>query len=79
MIGRSTLSFETVETNNKSNVSFISAYFVNTGFLTGEFCVLTRQAELRVNPTFAFNLANFYVGDVCELVCHRNLHPLLVA
>jgi hypothetical protein len=36
--------------------------------------LLTRQAELRVNPAVAFYLANFYVGDVCELVCHRNLH-----
>jgi hypothetical protein len=36
--------------------------------------VLTRQAELGVHPTVAFYLANFYVGDVCELVCHRDLH-----
>jgi hypothetical protein len=43
-------------------------YFVNAGFFTGEFGVLTRQAELRANPAVAFYLANFYVGDVCELV-----------
>jgi len=30
-----------VESNNKSNVPFMPIYFVNTGFFTGEFCVLT--------------------------------------
>jgi len=72
MIGRYTVLV--VESNNKSNIPFFPAYFVNTGFFTGEFCVLTRQAELRVNPTVAFHAANFYVRDVFELVCHRNLH-----
>jgi len=48
-------------------------YFINTGFFAG----LPRTdsaGELGVHPTVAFYLTNFYVGDVCELVCHRNLH-----
>jgi hypothetical protein len=48
-----------VESNNESNTPFMPAYFVNTGFFTGEFCVLTRQAELRVKPTVAFYLPTF--------------------
>jgi hypothetical protein len=53
-----------VESNNESNIPFMPAYFVNTGFFTDEFCVLTRQAELRVNPTVAFYATNFNVSYV---------------
>jgi hypothetical protein len=62
-----------VESNNECSISVIPAYFVDAGFFSDEFSVLTRQAELRVNPTVAFHAANFNVGDVCELVCHKNL------
>jgi hypothetical protein len=72
MIGRYVVLV--VKSNNESGIPFLPVNFVNTGFFAGEFCVLTRQAKLRVNPAVAFNLANCYVGDVCELVCHRNLH-----
>jgi hypothetical protein len=64
MIGR--YKVLVVESNNESNISFMPDYFVNTSVFTGEFCVLTRQAELRVNPTVAHYLANFYVRDMCE-------------
>ena len=60
MIGRYCLD---AKADYKSKISFTLACFVNTGFLTGEFCVLSRQAELRADFTVAFHAANFCVGD----------------
>ena len=67
-----------VKSYNESGIPFMSTYFVNTGFFTGESYVPTRQSELRVNPTVAFCPSNFNVGDVCELVCIDICTPLSV-
>jgi len=55
MIGRYCLD---AKADYKSKISFTLACFVNTCFLTGEFCELSWQAELTADFTVA------YVGDV---------------
>ncbi len=62
MIGR--YSFCSTEADNERRLVVALAYVVNTSGCTGEFCVPTWKAELRIRLAVAFDFADFHICDV---------------